>query len=102
MDAELMLEVNNEIDYFIIKATREWGLHHRKDVIMVNAQKIYEALEKQIPKKPTYEADGYANGELVYDTWYCPNCEKDYEVGYDDYDYCPCCGQRIDRSEVEE
>lgn len=61
-----------------------------------------EALEKQIPKQPTYEADGYANGELVYDTWYCPNCEKNYEVGYDDYDYCPCCGQRIDRSEVEE
>ena len=64
--------------------------------------RINESLEKQIPKFPTYEADGYANGELVYDTWYCPNCGKDYEVGYDDYDYCPCCGQRIDRREVEE
>lgn len=62
----------------------------------------HDALEKQIPKSPTYEADGYADCELVYDTWYCPNCGKDYEVGYDDYGYCPCCGQRIDRSEVEE
>ena len=39
------------------------------------------------------EADGYADGELVYDTWYCSNC------GYvaDDeepptWNYCPNCG----------
>lgn len=29
------------------------------------------ALEKQIPKKPTYEGDGYWNGQLVYDIWRC-------------------------------
>lgn len=57
-----------------------------------------EALEKQIPKKPTFEGDGYWNGKLVYDTWICPNCEKDYEVEYDEYDYCPNCGQAIDWS----
>lgn len=27
-----------------------------------------EALEKQTPKSPDYEGDGYADGELVYDT----------------------------------
>ena len=60
------------------------------------------ALEKQIPKKPDYEADGYDNkGELIYDTWICPNCEKRYEVDYDHYDYCPKCGQAIDWSDVE-
>lgn len=39
------------------------------------------------------EADGYADGEFVYDTWYCSNC------GYvaDDeepptWNYCPNCG----------
>ena len=58
-----------------------------------------EALEKQIPKKPDLEGDGYADGHLVYDTWICPCCEKHYEVDYDDYDYCPNCGQAIDWSE---
>lgn len=60
------------------------------------------AMEKQIPKKPTYEGDGYWYGQLVYDTWVCPNCGKGYEVDYDNYDYCPECGQKIDWSEVEE
>lgn len=55
------------------------------------------AREKQIPKKPTYEGDGYApDGTLVYDTWICPCCGKRYEVDYDDYTYCPNCGQKID------
>ena len=55
-----------------------------------------KALEKQIPEEPDYEGDGYDdNGELIYDTWICRNCEQDYEVDYDHYDYCPNCGQRI-------
>ena len=58
-----------------------------------------QALAKQIPKKPTYEGDGYSDGHLVYDTWICPLCEKRYEVDYDDYDYCPNCGQKIDWSD---
>ena len=64
-------------------------------------EKAIEALEKQIPKKPEFIADGYADGELVYDTWVCPSCGKHYEVYYDDYDFCPKCGQHIDRSEEE-
>ena len=59
-----------------------------------------KALEKQIPKKPNIEGDGYADGQLVYDTWICPCCEKHYEIDYDSYDYCPNCGQHIDRSEL--
>lgn len=59
-----------------------------------------EALEKQLPKKPNFEGDEYApNGTFVYDTWECPNCGECYEVDYDDYDYCPKCGQKIDWSE---
>lgn len=58
-----------------------------------------EALEKQIPKKPDYEGDGYDdNGELIYDTWICPNCGEKYEVYYDDYEHCPNCGQAIHQS----
>lgn len=57
------------------------------------------ALKKQISKTPDYEGDGYADGELVYDTWICPNCEEHYEVGYDNQEYCPNCGQHIQHGE---
>ena len=57
-----------------------------------------EAVEKQKPKMPDYEGDGYADGEMVYDTWICPNCGKKYEVDYDDYKHCPNCGQAIDEN----
>ena len=59
------------------------------------------AVEKQKAKKPDFEGDGYADGHLVYDTWICPCCGKHYEVDYDDYDFCPNCGQRLDWSEEE-
>ena len=61
-----------------------------------------EAVEKQKPKTPDYEGDGYADGYMVYDTWICPNCGKQYEVDYDDYDHCPKCGQAIQWKESEE
>lgn len=71
-------------------------LEHEENLIAI------EALEKQMPKKPTYEGDGYApDGTLVYDTWICPCCDKRYEVDYDDYDYCPDCGQKLDWSDVD-
>lgn len=61
------------------------------------------ALEKQIPKKPTYDGDGYApDGTFVWDEWLCPCCGERYEVDYDDYDYCPNCGQHLDRSDENE
>lgn len=57
------------------------------------------AVEKQNPKTPDYEGDGYADGHMVYDTWICPNCGERYEVDYDNYDFCPNCGQAIDWGE---
>lgn len=56
--------------------------------------------ERDTAKKPDYEGDGYDNeGNIIYDTWICPNCEEYYEVDYDDYDFCPKCGQRLDWSD---
>ena len=55
------------------------------------------ALEKQIPKKPDLEGDGYdENGELIYDTGYCPNCRHIFENGrfavvYIDKSKWNCC-----------
>ena len=58
--------------------------------------------EKNAAKIPNYEGDGYYHGQIVLDTWICPNCGKSYEVDYDDYDYCPNCGQHIDHSTLTE
>lgn len=52
--------------------------------------------EKSVAKKPSFEGDGYYNGQLVYDTWICPCCDKRYEVDYEEYEHCPSCGQKID------
>lgn len=61
-----------------------------------------ECIERQIPKAPDLEGDGYSpEGTFVYDTWICPKCETHYEVDYDDYKYCPNCGQAILRSDTE-
>lgn len=64
-------------------------------------EELKETRKKQIPKTPCIEGDGYADGHLVYDTWICPNCEEHYEIDYDDYDYCPKCGQAINKSVFE-
>ena len=63
---------------------------------------LNELVIKATPKAPDFEGDGYDDrGQLNYDTWICPNCEKKYEVDYDKYEYCPNCGQAL-RWEEEE
>ena len=50
------------------------------------------ALEKQMPKKIEYVSDEDADR--------CPVCKEELD-GCNYYNYCPCCGQAIDWSEVE-
>ena len=76
------------------------------DCPMCNAMELaIEALEKRIPKKPIYEADGYdENGNLIYDCAICPNCENDdFEYGINNWgcEFCPDCGQALDWSDNE-
>lgn len=60
------------------------------------------ALEKQIPKKTTFEGDDFdGNGNIIYDIWICPCCGKKYVIDYDDYKYCPWCGQALDWSDYK-
>ena len=54
--------------------------------------------ERITPTRPDYEGDGYADGHLVYDTAYCPNCRHGFEEGANDWSsaFCPDCGQALD------
>ena len=69
-------------------------------ITMADGRNIYEIIDdmpkelKLKPKPPIFEGDGYADGELVYDTWYCPNCDADYEID-EKHSFCPRCGQAI-------
>lgn len=67
--------------------------------IGLTVEQVQQLKELNTPIRPELEADGYADGELVYDTWICPNCKTSYEVDYDRYFYCPNCGQKIKWSE---
>lgn len=85
-------ELNREAKSMAIKALEEIQQYHAIGTV----EECRAAVEKQKVKRPDYEGDGYADGHLVYDTWICPNCSKHYEVDYDNYDYCPDCGQKLD------
>ena len=49
------------------------------------------------------EADGYADGEFVYDVWYCSRCNHCIDDGTDDSDllpnFCPHCGAKMKGAE---
>lgn len=81
-----------KLEEFLISALEEVQKYRQIGTV----EECREAVEKQKSKSPTLEGDGYdGDGEMIYDTWICPSCGEDYEVDYDDYDFCPNCGQRI-------
>lgn len=43
-------------------------------------------------------ADGYADGQLVYDIWNCSECGFDADGAEEEpqWKFCPCCGARMD------
>ena len=61
---------------------------------------VSEALEKQKPQQPDIEGDGYdPEGNLVYDTGYCPHCRQEHEIDYHTPKYCENCGQALEWEE---
>ena len=58
---------------------------------------LKELIDKEIPKKPRFESDGYYDGQPVYDTWICPNCNKEIQAGLA---YCPHCGAALNPAPV--
>lgn len=69
---------------------------------------IYSVIQNMpVAKRPEAEwigeADGYSEGNLVYDRWYCSHC--DYLVESDEpptYKFCPECGYKIKSKTKEE
>lgn len=61
----------------------------------------YRVVKDKLKKQGCWigEADGYADGELVYDVWYCSECNHCIDDGTDDPDllpnYCPNCGAKM-------
>ena len=52
-----------------------------------------EALEKQIKRK----VERYSCNTIGEMTFNCPSCNLEYYVtDYEDFNYCPNCGQKID------
>ena len=87
--------MNNKGAIYIIKNLTIYQ-HGLDDPDKLALDKAIEALEKQIPKTPDIEEYGYIDGKVAY-SWICPNCDKGYDIGNDDYNYCPNCGQAIDK-----
>lgn len=64
------------------------------------AERLYNAgYRKQKEGEWIGEADGYADGELVYDVWHCSECNHCIDDGTDDADllpnFCPNCGAKM-------
>lgn len=68
--------------------------------ILGDKQQVPTIDPESLRPRGTWEgtADGYANGELVYDTWTCSECG--YTVETDDPDdltkFCPYCGAKME------
>lgn len=93
----LTMQVNNEIEDFVIRAVNEY---EHNEGITVNAKKLYEAVRKQTPMQiwgnrynPVHTGDT-VNG-------LCPICNTEFvcitpryykEKGYG---YCKQCGQKL-------
>lgn len=97
MTSKICVQMAEQYDEAVIaeiaNAARACGV---SDCVVLNKKAIMDALMKQVPQQPDLEGDGYSDGELVYDTGYCPRCHQDYEIEYHTPKYCENCGQAID------
>lgn len=81
------------------------------DVMPIYSDNYHYILEQRVKDLPSaektmqveLEADGYADGELVYDYGRCPECGWEFEEGDKDWEepYCCHCGQKLKWFESE-
>lgn len=94
-------ELTNEI--YIVVGKEKYRVTEQaiKAVMAIKAleqEPIIDKLkEKDEPKAVRYEGDGYADGAMVYDMAFCPNCEYEFEEDSENWecDFCPNCGQKL-------
>lgn len=76
----------------------EWSRHIYSEGIRKRASldTAIKALEQE-PEMVRYEGDGYADGRMVYDVAYCPNCDHEFEEDSENWrcNFCPNCGQML-------
>lgn len=75
----------------------ECAIRHIKTSVDIDSWAMeiaVEAMQRQIPRELIANGDGYADGSMVYDIFYCPSCDHRMEE-YEVEDYCPSCGQKI-------
>lgn len=105
---ELLIDDNLTVDDVleaVIGSLQNEGIAEGDSPTIIEAEReeyIEQLIKKDTPLPVYLEGDGYWNGELVYDTAICQNCNAEYEVDYYHYKFCPNCGQRLDWSDVEE
>ena len=67
----------------------------RIDIVRAPAADVAEVVHGQWDG----EGDGYADGEIVIDVWYCSRCGHCIDDGTDDPtilpNYCPNCGAKM-------
>lgn len=74
---------------------REAAEEHEQLTKWLTELKRYK--KKDEPKQVRFEYDGFADGNPVTDTAYCPSCEHEFEEDSENWtcDFCPNCGQRL-------
>lgn len=79
----------NEINDYEYKKDMENLLHFLQELEQYRkigtVSRCKDAVWRQTPIEADYEGD---------------SCDEKYEIGFDDYDYCPNCGQRVTVHEV--
>ena len=90
------ITIDKSRNHFILNALEE-VLKYRS---IGTVEECREAAERQRAKTPDVWGDGYdEDGNMIYDMYTCPNCGENYEIDYDYYEYCPKCGQHMDKSD---
>ena len=83
----------------------KYGVSHDifSETVTSYAKMAVEALEKQIPKKPTYvdtrfrnHGRNIADGSSLSECYKCPNCNLHIFHVFDSEVYCKHCGQALD------
>lgn len=90
----------------IAKAARAAGV---SDCTVLNKKAILDAIEKQIPKKPTFvdtrfrnHGRSVADGVSICKCYKCPTCWSHIFHVWDSEKYCVHCGQALDWTTEEQ